>query len=137
MSLEKKRIVFSQISVTVWILTQIQMYFAAPPGKFGEEAAKPSLGHSLRLGEKQTTLVMLLCIQHSYFSLLQSAAQVLRDEDCPSMIVPSRPCEWFYFLCMFQQIGSILITAQLQSEVYFVAPSLGAVCYLTLTSIQF
>ncbi|KAM4640306.1 choline transporter-like protein 5 isoform 2-T2 [Amazona ochrocephala] len=28
----------------------------------------------------------------------KSAAQVLRDEDCPSMIIPSRPRGWFYFL---------------------------------------
>ncbi|KAM9010012.1 choline transporter-like protein 2 isoform 1-T1 [Ara ararauna] len=28
----------------------------------------------------------------------EPAAQVLRDGDCPSMIIPSRPREWFYFL---------------------------------------
>ncbi|XP_032776069.1 choline transporter-like protein 5 isoform X2 [Strigops habroptila] len=27
-------------------------------------------------------------------SPLKSVAQVLRDEDCPSMIIPSRPCIW-------------------------------------------
>lgn len=74
------------------------MYLAVPPVEFGEETTNPSLGHFLRLGEKLKTRSYSAIYSAFLFFLFQSVAQVLRDEDCPSMIIPSRPCEWFYFL---------------------------------------
>lgn len=45
------RIIFSKITLTLWILT-LWMFLVVPPVKFREEATKPSLEHFFRLGEK-------------------------------------------------------------------------------------
>ena len=51
---------------------------------------------SLFLSMMNTKINILFSIADSLSFHFQTVLEVIRDEDCPSMIVPSRPCKWIW-----------------------------------------